>query len=304
MPKSDLQKTIAKHIQEQKRIAENQKRQAEKQAREDRERDRKARIDTQAQSIVNNANTVNGFKIMDGESEEFLRIANQKNEKIIQEGGNAQSEIHIRVEDLPEHLQRSFSLQIKKLEHYGMISGAVDYTYFVRFTLTPEGLKYFMNKEKALSAAPPVPHQEHKKYDVFISHANNDKEDYVEKLYDTVKKLGINVFYDKEVLTWGDKWKQVILEGTTDSEFAVIVISKNFFGREWTEKELNEFLTQQNESGQKIVLPLLHGITRQELIAHYPELEEIQYISTGDYNEGEITIMLARELIKRYKQVE
>ena len=136
---------------------------------------------------------------------------------------------------------------------------------------------------------------------MFISHANKDKEKYVEKLYEAVKRLGIDVFYDKEVLTWGDNWKRVILDGTADSEFALIVISQNFFDREWTEKELDEFLTQQNERGQKTVLPLLHGITRQELIAHYPVLEEIQYIGTDDYNEKEITIMLAKELIKRYK---
>ena len=160
MPKSDLQKAIEKQMHEQKRLAENQKRQAEKQAREDRERDRKARIDAQAQSIVNNAYTVNGFKIMDGESEEFLKIALQKIEKVIQEGRSAQSQIGISVEELPEHLQRSFSLQIKKLEHYGMISGAIDFVQFVHFTLTPEGLNYFGNKERALSMLPVVPQKQ------------------------------------------------------------------------------------------------------------------------------------------------
>jgi hypothetical protein len=59
--------------------------------------------------------------------------------------------------------------------------------------------------------------------------------------------------------------------------FAVIVISKNYFGREWTEKELKEFLTRQNESGQKIVLPLLLGISLNELKEQYPDLGEIQW---------------------------
>ena len=76
---------------------------------------------------------------------------------------------------------------------------------------------------------------------------------------------------------------------------------KNFFGREWTEKELNEFLNQQNESGQKIVLPLLHEISLDELKEHYPQLGDIQCINTKDYSKEEITILLAKELIKRYK---
>lgn len=33
-----------------------------------------------------------------------------------------------------------------------------------------------------------------KLYDVFISHANKDKLDYVEELYQTISKLGIKVF--------------------------------------------------------------------------------------------------------------
>lgn len=112
-------------------------------------------------------------------------------------------------------------------------------------------------------------------------------------LYKVVKKLGINVFYDTEEISWGDNWKEVILDGTADFEFAIIVISQNFFGGERTEKELNELLSQQNESGQKIVLLLLYGISRQELLEHYPDLEEIQYINAADFKKEEIVVLLA-----------
>lgn len=140
-----------------------------------------------------------------------------------------------------------------------------------------------------------------KKYDVFISHANKDKSEYVDSLYGTIQKLGVNIFYDTEVLSWGDNWKQVILDGTEKSEFAIIVISENFFGREWTERELNEFLKRQNASGQKIVLPLLHNITLEKLKGQYPILGNIQVISTKDYSEEQIAILFAKELIKRLK---
>ena len=83
--------------------------------------------------------------------------------------------------------------------------------------------------------------------------------------------------------------------------FAVIVISKNYFGREWTEKELKEFLTRQNESGQKIVLPLLLGISLNELKEQYPDFGEIQCISANQHDIQEIVILLAKELIERYK---
>lgn len=39
-------------------------------------------------------------------------------------------------------------------------------------------------------------------YDVFISHANGDKEELVEDLYKSLNKLGIQIFYDKESIEW------------------------------------------------------------------------------------------------------
>lgn len=144
-------------------------------------------------------------------------------------------------------------------------------------------------------------HLGRKRYDVFISHASKDKEEYVDQLTAAVRRLGIDIFYDTDVISWGDNWKKAILNGTAESEFAVIVISKNYFGREWTEKELKEFLTRQNESGQKIVLPLLLGISLNELKEQYPDLGEIQCISTNQHDIQEIVILLAKELIKRYK---
>ena len=140
-----------------------------------------------------------------------------------------------------------------------------------------------------------------KEYDVFISHATKDKVSYVNELYLTLRKLGVRIFYDSEEISWGDNWKQVILDGTEKSEFAIIVISENFFGREWTERELGEFFQRQNSSHQKIVLPLLYNITREDLLAQYPFLEEIQYISSEDHSVEEICILFAKELIKRLR---
>lgn len=143
---------------------------------------------------------------------------------------------------------------------------------------------------------------DNKKYDVFISHANKDKLDYVEDLYQTISKLGISVFYDKETFEWGDNWKQKIYDGVDSSEFAIIVISDNYFGREWTEKELQSFLNRQNSSGEKIILPLLHGISVNDLCQHYPELGEIQAISDSQYDIKDVAILFARQLLKRYRK--
>lgn len=138
-------------------------------------------------------------------------------------------------------------------------------------------------------------------YDVFISHANKDKSELVEDLYYSLNLLGVNIFYDKESLEWGDNWKNRILNGTKNAEFAIIVISSNFFDREWTERELSEFLNRQNRNGQKLILPILHNITAEQLKEKYPSVADIQAISSSEYNCDQIALMFAKQLIKRLK---
>ena len=138
-------------------------------------------------------------------------------------------------------------------------------------------------------------------YDVFISHANADKMDYVNELKASLDKLNINVFYDKDSLEWGDNWKNRIYEGVAKAEFAIIIISENFFDREWTEKELTDFLNRQNRNGQKIILPILHNITVAQLQEKYPAVADIQALDSSKYSCDEIALKFAAQLIKRLK---
>ena len=138
-------------------------------------------------------------------------------------------------------------------------------------------------------------------YDVFISHANADKASYVDDLKESLDKLNIRIFYDKDTLEWGDNWKNKILEGVEKAEFAIIVISENFFGREWTEKELTDFLSRQNRNGQKIILPILHNVTVAQLQEKYPAVADIQALDSSNYTCDQIALKFAAQLIKRLK---
>lgn len=289
MAKSALEKTI-----------EKQTKATEKAARE-------ARLRERATAIVSAQPIISGFQIMDKDAEDTLKTILEAYD------GNENNYVNFDNQSLPRALQESAGLQYEKLQMYGVLTSVTQYLSGSMITLSDRAKTYFKDKEEALEkekqenaektriAEMEAATHVHKKFDVFISHASADKEDYVDLLVMAVKRLGINVFYDTDVLSWGDNWKQVILDGTGDSEFAIIVISNNFFGREWTEKELNEFLNQQNESGQKKVLPLLYGISLDDLKTHYPELGDIQCISADKFSKEEITILLAKELIKRYK---
>ena len=262
---------------------------------------RESKLRERASGLVGAAHMVEGFRVMDPESEALL------DEILKQYDGNERNYVSITRDLLPRSLQESCQVLYEALIMYGMVSSAIPYGNGAMITLSDSGKNYFINKDAAekkaeknvVDAAQTKTNR--KQYDVFISHANADKLDYVDELYLAIRKLGISIFYDSEVLSWGDKWKDVILNGTESSEFAIIVISENFFDREWTERELSEFLNRQNESGQKIILPLLHNITVEDLKAKYPDVGDIQCISTDKYSKDQVTVLLAKELIKRYK---
>lgn len=277
---------------------EKQQKAVEKQQKEQNRIARQNEIRERANAVVSAAKYVNTFRVMDLESETlFAEILNQYD-------GNSNNYVNFNLDPLPRHIAESISVGYEKLLLYGVLASVNAYITGAMITLSESGKRYFEDKQNAIEQQvedSDIVKTARKQYDVFISHANKDKEDYVDLLNASVKRLGINIFYDTDVLSWGDNWKQMILEGTQKSEFAIIVISRNFFGREWTERELAELLARQNENKQKIVLPLLHGISLDELKEKYPELGDIQCISSDDYSREEIVLFLAKELIKRYR---
>ena len=140
--------------------------------------------------------------------------------------------------------------------------------------------------------------KEKTKYDIFISHASKDKIDYVDELVEEIKKVGLTVFYDTESIIWGDCNSKKINEGLSNCKLAVVVISKNYFGRKWTERELYTLLLRQNSEGRKLIMPILHGITKKQLLDHYPELEDIQFKYSKSCSRAEMARILKQEIDK------
>lgn len=269
----------------------------EKQMKEQQKHDEVAARREQAKTIIDGQKIINGFRFMDQNSEIFLSHILEKYD------GNDEYSVVLEYDEIPHVLQHSISLELEKLKMYGVISNYFNYLSGGQIYLSINGIKYFENKEKAIAEQDKIEESKpkRKEYDLFLSHANADKLAFVDDLYSTLSLLKVNIFYDKEELSWGDNWKDRLIEGVDKSEFAIIVISNEFFGREWTEKELNEFLQRQNTSGQKIILPLLYGIDYEDVKNHYPDLEYIQSLKVDGNTNEKIALLFAKELIKRYK---
>lgn len=75
-------------------------------------------------------------------------------------------------------------------------------------------------------------------WDVFISHASEDKGNFVRPLSEALKDLGVKVWYDEFTLQPGDSLSRSIDKGLAKSKFGVVVLSKHFIKKPWPEYEL------------------------------------------------------------------
>ena len=130
------------------------------------------------------------------------------------------------------------------------------------------------------------------KWDVFISHASEDKP-YVKPLAEALRAAGISVWYDNMVMNWGDDLRPMIDKGLTTCRFGIVVLSKAFLAKKkWTEHELNGLFARE-QAGQKLVLPIWHEITRDDLLAYSPALaDRLAKISATDPQDSIVSSLL------------
>ncbi len=110
-------------------------------------------------------------------------------------------------------------------------------------------------------------------YDVFISHASEDKDEVVRPLAHALQREGLKVWYDEFELKIGDSLRRKIDTGLANSRFGIVVLSKSFINKGWTNYELDGIVTRA-VSGEQIILPIWHNVTKQEVINYSPSLAD------------------------------
>ena len=69
---------------------------------------------------------------------------------------------------------------------------------------------------------------ENKEYDVFISHASEDKEPLVDELVRHLEALSIRVWYDKNKIGWGDSFREKMDEGLNKARYGIVILSPDY----------------------------------------------------------------------------
>jgi hypothetical protein len=110
-----------------------------------------------------------------------------------------------------------------------------------------------------------------KRWDVFVCHASEDKEDFVDPLAHGLRDSGLSVWYDVFSLKVGNSLRRKIDEGLLNSRYGVVVLSKYFFSKEWPQSELDGLMSREI-AGTKVILPVWYKITAVEVGQHSPIL--------------------------------
>lgn len=130
-------------------------------------------------------------------------------------------------------------------------------------------------------------------YDVFVSHAWEDKESFVDEFVAELEKMGIKVWYDKQRIKWGDSMRARIDDGLKKSKFGIAVISPDYIaeGKYWTKAELDGLFQLESVNG-KMLLPIWHNITKQQVMNYSPIIASKLAMTTATMTAEEI----AREM--------
>ena len=117
------------------------------------------------------------------------------------------------------------------------------------------------------------------KCDVFISHASEDKQDVAQPLAEILSLQGLRVWLDANELSVGDSLREKIDQGLAESRYGIAILSPAFFAKDWPKRELNALVARE-VAGQKVILPVWHGVDQQFVASYSPILADKLAAST------------------------
>lgn len=129
-------------------------------------------------------------------------------------------------------------------------------------------------------------------WDVFISHASEDKENVARPLRDALARLGATVWLDEAQMRIGHSLRRKIDDGIRSSRFGVVILSEAFFRKGWANHELDGLITR-TVAGEQTLLPIWHHLTVAQVRDYSPSLADKVALSTDQFSIQEIAEKIA-----------
>jgi hypothetical protein len=117
---------------------------------------------------------------------------------------------------------------------------------------------------------------EHETPWAFISHDSRDKDEVARPLAEKLSSMLCPVWYDEYSIGVGDSLRETIDRGIRDAKKCIVVLSPNFLNDSgWTKQEFNGAMGKHVASGGETILPIWHGVSREEVFEYSPMLAGI-----------------------------
>lgn len=116
-------------------------------------------------------------------------------------------------------------------------------------------------------------------WDYFLSYSSEEKWT-ADPLARYLDALGFSVWYDDFELLAGDSIVAGINRGLAESKFGILVLSKSFLSRRWTNAEMAGLMMSATGEGRRI-LPVWHHLDAATIASRVPMLADLKGVSTS-----------------------
>lgn len=129
-------------------------------------------------------------------------------------------------------------------------------------------------------------------WDVFISHASEDKNSIARPLALALQTHGLTIWFDEDSMFAHNPLNEKIVDGLHNSQVIVLVISSRFLTKEWTIREMTLALEFENPPNC-VVVPMLHDLAEDEIEKIPKTLRDRPGVSTRESLDQAIVRLVA-----------
>lgn len=126
-------------------------------------------------------------------------------------------------------------------------------------------------------------------WDIFLSYAREDR-DFATQLYHALEKRGLSVWFEDVQIKVAETLSEGYEYGLANSQFVLLLLSREYLAGSRDRVDLNYLLSGQDKEDH-IIIPVLHGATRDEVASFWPQLNSILVPTPG------LTVPLLADLI-------
>ena len=218
------------------------------------------------------------FDVIDfySDAERIKTSSNQILDPMRKQSENLATNIDTFNEQLPGAIRKFVAEQKEKLQRQNQVVENLGFPVReARETISGEDSSQMPNSQDETRGQRNTAQSDNSSYewDVFVSHASEDKQGLVEELVKRLVEEGVKVWYDDFTLSIGDHLRRSIDRGLSSSRFGIVILSHNFFTKEWPQNELDGLATRER-NGEKVILPVWFEIAQSEVAGYSPMLAD------------------------------